>query len=221
MVRRESSSIGAALTSLTIFLFVVLAASMEVEAATGITGVQVNPPAPQLNTSTTITIAGSPPCGGLQIDFGDGEKKDMVRVAFPVTVPHTFQKAGTFTVTAKGTSGCAGQASAVVTVKPPTSAPAPARATPFQPKTINLTTPLTATGRRFPPKTISVTTALTATGTRFPPKTINVTTILTATGTRFQPKTINISTPLAATGTRFQPKTINVTTPLTATGTRK
>jgi hypothetical protein len=186
-----------------ILLTVALVALAAAESgAGGVTGVQVTPTVLQPNGTSSVTITGALPCGSVQIDFGDGEKKDVPRVAFPVTAQHTFQKTGTFTVTAKGTAGCAGQSSAIVTVKVPTSAPTPASATPFQPKTITVATTLTATGTRFQPKTIEVSTPLTATGTRFQPKTISVTTTLTATGTRFQPMTITVTTPLTATGTR-------------------
>jgi predicted Abi (CAAX) family protease len=80
------------------------------------------------------------PCG-LIINFSDGGKTQDIRVRdkekFPLVVPRTFTKAGTYKVVAEGgrvgsALGCVGRAEATVTVTDPApvaaAAPAPATA---------------------------------------------------------------------------------------------
>lgn len=104
--------LGASITVLTLLM-------PRLAAAQGaVTSVTFSPPSPVTpGTTVTVTVNGTSPCGGIEINFGDGTD-----VVFPISQPplvqtHQYNTAGTFTVTAKGQGNCSGQVSATLVVQ--------------------------------------------------------------------------------------------------------
>ncbi len=66
---------------------------------------------PGQNGETVFTITGTNPCRAVQIDYGDGSTPITHAVrALPAAVSHSFPRAGTYQVRARGTGVCAGEA---------------------------------------------------------------------------------------------------------------
>src|SRR6187399_1590307 len=66
---------------------------------------------PGQNGETVFTITGTNPCRAVQIDYGDGSTPITHSVrALPAAVTHSFPRAGTYQVRARGTGVCAGEA---------------------------------------------------------------------------------------------------------------
>jgi len=93
-----------------------------------ITGVQGSAPSIAVGTSATFTVAGSNPCGAVNIDYGDGTAITYAITGLPVTQSHQFDKAGSFTVIARGMGNCDGEARTSIVVTAPTPPPPPAPA---------------------------------------------------------------------------------------------
>jgi len=63
------------------------------------------------NGEMVFTITGTNPCRAVQIDYGDGSTPITHSVrALPAAVTHSFPRAGTYQVRARGTGVCAGEA---------------------------------------------------------------------------------------------------------------
>lgn len=63
-----------------------------------------------------FTVRGTNPCGTVSIDFGEGAAVIHPIRAVPATIRHTYARAGTYQVRARGTGNCEGEASATVRV---------------------------------------------------------------------------------------------------------
>lgn len=84
--------------------------------------ISVSPASTQVGTPVTATVTGTNPCGAVHIDWGDGTAITYAIVDVPVTQKHTYEKAGRYTVVARGMGNCDGQANANLRMDP---APAP------------------------------------------------------------------------------------------------
>lgn len=90
-----------------------------------VNGVQVNSPSIALGNEVTVTVVGVNPCGAANIDYGDGTAITYAISELPTSQSHKYEKAGTFTIIARGMGNCDGQATTKVEVKGPPPAPAP------------------------------------------------------------------------------------------------
>jgi hypothetical protein len=78
-------------------------------------------------TTVTATVTGSAGvCGGVHINWGDGEAVTYPTSYLPVSKTHTYTGAGNFVVRAQGMGNCVGEATARLTVNGPPAPPAPA-----------------------------------------------------------------------------------------------
>jgi hypothetical protein len=71
----------------------------------------------------TVTVAGSPACGAVTIDYGDGTAITYALTGLPTSQSHTWTTAGTKAITATGQGNCVGQSTGSVNVTantPPT-----------------------------------------------------------------------------------------------------
>ena len=117
-----------------------LAASGGLASAGNISGVKVEPANGQVGTQVKVTVAGEDEgiCG-LRVEYGNGDvdvtKMSKDKDNFPRSFNKAYNKAGTYTIIAKGgrdgsTFGCTGEAKTqVVIAEAPKPAPAPAAAT--------------------------------------------------------------------------------------------
>jgi Big-like domain-containing protein/BACON domain-containing protein/all-beta uncharacterized protein len=103
-----------------------------------------NPPVPIVGQPTSVSIAGSPSCGAIHINYGDGVVLTYPLSGLPTTQSHAWPVSGSYTVTATGAGNCVGITAAPLTVNPnpPPSvaltAPAPGAAF-TAPATVTLT----------------------------------------------------------------------------------
>lgn len=81
-----------------------------------VTGVSVSSSTVGVNTSVNVTVTGGNPCGAVQINFGDGQAPYLPISALPYGTSHSWDTAGTYTITASGQGNCGGQASTSITV---------------------------------------------------------------------------------------------------------
>jgi hypothetical protein len=83
---------------------------------------------------STITVSGSPVCGAMEINYGDGTGQVYAITGLPFSQTHTWSTAGSKTITAIGHGDCGGQVTTSLTVtanSPPLvslTAPAPGTA---------------------------------------------------------------------------------------------
>jgi uncharacterized repeat protein (TIGR01451 family) len=83
-----------------------------------VTDVSVSP-SPTRGTPLTVTVFATPPCGTIQIDFGDGTTVNVPGTPLPVQQTHTYTQAQVFTLLARGQTGCGGQVQHSVSVATP------------------------------------------------------------------------------------------------------
>ena len=66
--------------------------------------------------ATEFTVSGRNPCGAVNLDYGDGQAITHPIRALPVTISHTYARAGSYQVRARGMGNCDGEASMTVRV---------------------------------------------------------------------------------------------------------
>ena len=66
--------------------------------------------------ATEFTVSGRNPCGAVNLDYGDGQAITHPIRALPVTISHTYARAGNYQVRARGMGNCDGEASMTVRV---------------------------------------------------------------------------------------------------------
>lgn len=102
-----------------VILLVPILVVLPTVAAANVTGVTLSPASPVVpNTSVTITVTGTNPCGAVEINFGDGEVITYPITALPYSKTRVFPAAGSFTIAVKGQGNCGGQASTILEVAP-------------------------------------------------------------------------------------------------------
>jgi uncharacterized repeat protein (TIGR01451 family) len=74
---------------------------------------------PTRGTPLTVTVFATPPCGVIQIDFGDGTSVSVPGTSLPVQQTHTYAQAHAFTVVARGQTNCGGQIQTSISVATP------------------------------------------------------------------------------------------------------
>ena len=120
--------------------------SVTITVARKVTGVSVSPNPIVTGQQATVTVAGSPACGAVEINYGDGSWQTYAITGFPFSQTHTWTTSGTLTITATGHGDCSGQASTGITVNtnppPSVSLTAPAAGTVY---TTGASVTLTAT----------------------------------------------------------------------------
>ena len=88
------------------------------------TGISITPPTGTVSagvaTSFTVTVAGTANINNVTLNLGDGTIRNLGPISGSTTVPHTYQAAGTYTVTATASdaSGCSETISTAVTILP-------------------------------------------------------------------------------------------------------
>jgi PKD repeat protein len=78
--------------------------------------------------TVTFTEEGTNPCGAANLNYGDGVVITYAITGLPAQQTHVFEKAGTYTVIARGMGNCDGETTTTVQVKPaavPPPAPPP------------------------------------------------------------------------------------------------
>jgi len=109
----------------------VVLGSLAVAAQSGaVTGLRLSTSEVNVGQALTLTATGTSPCGGLQIDYGDGNVLSYPIERLPHSVTYRYQRPGSFQVKAKGIgSNCFGEPTApqairVRGVAPPAAPPA-------------------------------------------------------------------------------------------------
>ena len=92
-----------------------------------VTGVTVSQRTIVAGVTVSVKVTGSNPCGAAHIIYGDGDAITYAITGLPVEQSHLYQKAGNYTITAKGMGNCDGEATTTLTVSAPPDPPAPAR----------------------------------------------------------------------------------------------
>jgi PKD repeat protein len=88
------------------------------------TGISVTAPTGQISagvtTSFTVNVAGTANINNVTLNLGDGTIRNLGAVSGSTVVPHTYETAGTYTVTATASdaSGCSETVSTAVTILP-------------------------------------------------------------------------------------------------------
>jgi uncharacterized repeat protein (TIGR01451 family) len=104
---------------LTVFLTVVVWLLRPSTAQAGqVTQVSVSA-SPRQGTPVTVTVAATPPCGAIEINFDDGTVTTFPVVTLPLVKTHTYARAGAVTIAASGRSGCLGLVKTSVNVLAP------------------------------------------------------------------------------------------------------
>jgi hypothetical protein len=67
----------------------------------------------------TVTVAGTNPCGAAHIDYEDGTAHTYTFDHLPTSRTHVYDRPGTYTIHARGTGHCDGEATTTVTVSAP------------------------------------------------------------------------------------------------------
>lgn len=94
--------------------------------AGNVTGVSVAPRTIVAGHPVSVTVTGTDPCGAAHVIYGDGDAITYAITGLPATQTHVYQKAGSYTITARGMGNCAGEATTSLTVSDPPPPPAPA-----------------------------------------------------------------------------------------------
>jgi hypothetical protein len=84
-----------------------------------ITGINVEP-TPGACSLEKITVMGTGRCSSFSFNLDDGTPIAHFPGAFPLTLYHTYTKAGTYTLTAQGQGTCSGKVTASLSVAGPT-----------------------------------------------------------------------------------------------------
>jgi hypothetical protein len=87
--------------------------------------ITVSPQSTRAGNPVTATVTGTNPCGAVFIDWADGAALTYAIVDVPVTQKHTYERAGTYTVVARGMGNCDGQATTTVRIDPAPAPPSP------------------------------------------------------------------------------------------------
>src|SRR5258706_15128301 len=88
-----------------------------------VTGVTVSQRTIVAGTTVTVKVNGTNPCGAAHIIYGDGDAITYAITGLPVEQTHLYQKAGNYTITAKGMGNCDGEATTTLTVFAPPEPP--------------------------------------------------------------------------------------------------
>src|SRR5206468_2970595 len=80
-------------------------ASVSVQSPGRVTAVIVSA-SPTKGTPVTFTVQGTPPCGTVQMNFGDGTIVTVPATTLPLVQTHTYSITGVVTVVAKGQTNC-------------------------------------------------------------------------------------------------------------------
>ena len=80
-----------------------------------------------VGVTITVKVNGTNPCGAAHIIYGDGDAITYAITGLPVDQTHVYQKAGTYTIIARGMGNCDGEATTTLTVSAPPESPPPAR----------------------------------------------------------------------------------------------
>jgi len=105
-----------------------------------VTGVQVSQPSVRVGDVVTVTVQGTNPCGAANVDYGDGAAITYAITGLPVSQSHKYERAGAFTVVARGMGNCDGEARTRVEVTDPAPPPAsPPSAPPQSPAPAEVT----------------------------------------------------------------------------------
>ena len=104
-----------------LILSLLVLAPLAAEAADGkITGVTAVPSPATTGAAVIITVTGQDgPCGGLELDFGDGTPHETLSGTFPLSTQHSYTTTGTKTIAANKVNKCKGQSSAALMVNAP------------------------------------------------------------------------------------------------------
>jgi len=92
-----------------------------------VTGVTVSQRTIVAGVTVSVKVTGTNPCGAAHIIYGDGDAITYAITGLPVEQTHLYQKAGNYTITAKGMGNCDGEATTTLTVSAPSEPPPPAR----------------------------------------------------------------------------------------------
>jgi hypothetical protein len=94
--------------------------------AGSVTGVTVSQRSIATGGTVSVTVTGTNPCGAAHIVYGDGDAITYAITGLPVTQTHVYQKAGSYTIAARGMGNCDGEATTTLTVSDPPAPPRPA-----------------------------------------------------------------------------------------------
>lgn len=89
-----------------------------------ITGLTLSATSVEAGEQVSGTATGSPTCGAVHFDWGDGTAITYPTETLPVTRTHVYQSGGTFDVRVQGMGSCTGEARGRITVKGPPAPPA-------------------------------------------------------------------------------------------------
>lgn len=92
-----------------------------------VTGVTVSQRTIVAGVTVSVKVTGTNPCGAAHIIYGDGDAITYAITGLPVEQTHLYQKAGNYTITAKGMGNCDGEATTTLTVSAPPEPPPSAR----------------------------------------------------------------------------------------------
>jgi hypothetical protein len=90
-----------------------------------VSGISVSPAKNENSQAVTAAVTGTNPCGAVHIDWGDGTAITYAIVDVPVSQRHTYDKAGSYTVVARGMGNCDGSAKASLQIDPAPKPPEP------------------------------------------------------------------------------------------------
>lgn len=113
--------------SISLIGFCVLLTLAPAARAGTVTGVTVSQRTVVAGVTVTVKVYGTNPCGAAHIIYGDGDAITYAITGLPVEQTHLYQKAGHYTIAAKGMGNCDGEATTTITVSAPPEPPPPAR----------------------------------------------------------------------------------------------
>ena len=107
------------------FLVTSFIISSGVASAGTVTAVKASATSVAVGSAVSVTASGTNPCGAAFVDYGDGTGITYAITGLPTTQTHTYLKAGTFAIVARGMGNCDGEATTRIDVTAP-AAPPPA-----------------------------------------------------------------------------------------------
>ncbi len=90
-----------------------------------VNGASASPSTVPVGTAASVIVTGTNPCGSVHINYGDGTAITYAITGLPRTETHSYDRAGSYTVTVRGMGNCDGEVTTTITVTAPPPPPPP------------------------------------------------------------------------------------------------
>jgi hypothetical protein len=99
-------------------VWLLIPASADAQERGAVSVATVSPRTAQVGTPVSVSVGGKNPCGAVHIDWADGTALTYPIVDLTTTHKHTYEKAGTYRIVARGMGNCDGVTDVTVRIDP-------------------------------------------------------------------------------------------------------